>query len=368
MRYVDDFFAADRFVLSSSAACVIVGFARPEVIEHAMNCVARLIRLVLGSDAVAESKLECGMKLTVLGIEISTSEIGYRFRPSPAKVLKWTKLINQYLHKQTLEAGEASKLAGRLSWAAASVFNRIGRATLRPIIDQQKRRDGWVSSELERSLRWWLEVLKCGLAETKYWQQANERTMHLFCDASGRQGLGAVLLAGDIRLCTRMLPSATLLQHFRPRGDNQIMGLELMAISLGLTTFEKWIRNSNLVVWCDNCGSEMALRRGSARSYDHAQMVHAQWTFIAKAGIAVHVQRIASDDNIADLPSRGDLRWIASRGVIEVEPKLAEVFECSEAWRELTERWSAFGQHAHVALPRQCGLKSSSACLCCARL
>ena len=115
-------------------------------------------------------------------------------------------------------------------------------------------------------------------------------------------------------------------------------------------------------------GSEMALRRGSARSYDHAQMVHAQWTFIAKAGIAVHVQRIATDDNIADLPSRGDLRWIASRGVIEVEPKLAEVFECPEAWRELTERWSAFGQHAHVALPRQCGLKSSSACLCCARL
>ena len=46
MRYVDDFFAADRFVLSSSAACVIVGFARPEVIEHAMNCVARLIRLL----------------------------------------------------------------------------------------------------------------------------------------------------------------------------------------------------------------------------------------------------------------------------------------------------------------------------------
>ena len=323
-----------------------------------MNCVARLIRLLLGKDAVAESKLECGMKLTILGIEISTSDVGCCCRPSPAKVVKWSRLINQYLRKQISEAGEASKLAGRLSWAAASVFNRIGRATLRPIFDQQKRRDGRMSAELERSLRWWLEVLEGGLAEMRNWQQANVRTMHLFCDASGRQGLGAVLLAGDTRLCTRMLPSASMLQNFQPRADNQIMGLELMAISLGLTTFERWIKNSNLVVWCDNCGSEMALRRGSARSYDHAQMVHAQWTFIAKAGIAVHVQRIASDDNIADLPSRGEMQWIASRGVIEVKPKLAEVFECPEAWRELTERWTVSGQHAHVALPRQCVLTS----------
>ena len=336
---------------------------RPEVIEHAMNCLARLIRLLLGRNAVAESKLECGLKLTVLGIDISTTDDGYSFRPSPAKVLKWSKLIKQYLHKQVLEGGEASKLAGRLSWAAASVFNRIGRATLRPIIDQQKRRDGWMSAELDRSLRWWLEVFECGLAEIKRWQQVTERTMHLFCDASGRQGLGAVLLAGDTRLCTRMMPPATLMQQFQPRADNQIMGLELMAISLGLTTFEKWIKDRKLVIWCDNCGSEMALRRGSARSYDHAQLVHAQWTFIAKAGIAVHVQRIASDDNIADLPSRGELQWMASRGVSEIEPKLAEVFECPEAWRELSERWSAFGHSAHVALPRQCGLRSAGACV-----
>ena len=127
----------------------------------------------------------------------------------------------------------------------------------------------------------------------------------MFCDASGFSGLGAVLFDGELCMATRMPASPKLTKHFARRGDNQIMGLELMAISLGLTTFESWITNNRIVVWCDNTGSEVAIRRGSARSYDHAQMVHARWTFIAKAHVQVHIQRVASADNIADLPSRG---------------------------------------------------------------
>ena len=112
----------------------------------------------------------------------------------------------------------------------------------------------------------------------------------MFCDASGSSGLGAVLFDGEVCMATRMPPSPKLTVHFARRGDNQIKGLELMAIWLGLTTFESWIKNGRLVVWCDNTGSEVAIRRGSARSYDHAQMVHAQWTFIAKAYVGIHIQ------------------------------------------------------------------------------
>ena len=37
---------------------------------------------------------------------------------------------------------------------------------------------------------------------------------------------------------------------------------------------------------------------------DHAQLVHAQWLLAARNRLAVFVERIASKDNIADLPSR----------------------------------------------------------------
>ena len=36
--------------------------------EHAMRCIARLIRLLLGPTAVAEKKLACGKSLGILGV------------------------------------------------------------------------------------------------------------------------------------------------------------------------------------------------------------------------------------------------------------------------------------------------------------
>ena len=51
-----------------------------------MQCFARLVRLLLGSDAVAEEKLECGPSLTVLGVLIELSNKGYTCQPARDKV------------------------------------------------------------------------------------------------------------------------------------------------------------------------------------------------------------------------------------------------------------------------------------------
>ena len=49
---------------------------------------------------------------------------------------------------------------------------------------------------------------------------------------------------------------------------------------------------------------EAAIRRGSARAMDHAQLVHEQWLQAARGKFNLHALRVATDDNIADLPSR----------------------------------------------------------------
>ena len=59
-----------------------------------------------------------------------------------------------------------------------------------------------------------------------------------------------------------------------------------------------------MVVHSDNSGSEWALRRGCARRWDHAQLVHQQWLHALKMRLALHVVRVDTHDNIADLPSR----------------------------------------------------------------
>jgi len=76
-------------------------------------CLARLVRAVLGDDAVASRKLETGNPLVILGIGIETSLAAVTFQPAPEKVAEWVALIKEYLRLGILGAGEASKLAGK---------------------------------------------------------------------------------------------------------------------------------------------------------------------------------------------------------------------------------------------------------------
>ena len=52
------------------------------------------------------------------------------------------------------------------------------------------------------------------------------------------------------------------------------------------------------------CLREVTFRKGAAKHWDHAQLVHRQWLQVARLGLNVWVCRVATDDNISDLPSR----------------------------------------------------------------
>ena len=129
---------------------------------------------------------------------------------------------------------------------------------LRPIYDQKSKYNGDMDNNLDRSLEWWIEVLSLRLAELREWDAVQENPVHLFCDASSTPPhLGAVLFDGSECKWTHMAPPAEVLAQFRPRMDNQIMGLELLAISLGMCTFEKELQGRAVIIHCDNNGSEV---------------------------------------------------------------------------------------------------------------
>ena len=55
------------------------------------------------------------------------------------------------------------------------------------------------------------------------------------------------------------------------------------------------------------------MRRGSARTVHHAELVHEQWLHAARCRFHLFIQRVATDDNIGDLPSREVLPFALSR-------------------------------------------------------
>ena len=161
------------------------------------------------------------------------------------------------------------------------------------------------------------------ICELREWRQTTRPPLHVFADAAGKDAhLGAVLFCDGVWRWSHCDPPPQILQCFQRRRDKQIMGLELLAISFAISTFEPWIRGRRVVVHCDNKGAEVrpislfpitascachpkaSVRRGAARTWDHAQLVHAQWWHCALIGVHLHIKRVSTSDNIADLPSR----------------------------------------------------------------
>ena len=167
LLYVDDYFSIDREVNAESAMLIF----------------ARLVRVCLGGDAIANRKLKYGSPLVVLGIECAHDHIGATFWPAQEKVVQWRATIERFLASMHMTGGEASKLSGQLQWASQSAFRKLGRAMLRAIYDQIPTRSGAVSCELKLSLRWWHEVLDMDLKETRTWLGNVGEQVHLFTDA-----------------------------------------------------------------------------------------------------------------------------------------------------------------------------------------
>ena len=121
---------------------------------------------------------------------------------------------------------------------------------------------------MRRALDWWLQVLELDLSEKRSWKQPLLKPGHLFCDARGDPAhLGAVLWLDGVWWWTHRPVSLEELGFFARRRDNQIMGLELLSISLGMCSFADIVRGRQLVIHSDNTGSEVCMLFGLLRAF-----------------------------------------------------------------------------------------------------
>ena len=100
--YVDDFHGSER----------------DATVGHAKDCFARVVNALLGPGAVAKKKLVHGNPLEVLGLIVTVWPQSVCCKPSPDKVSKWLRIINDAAVNGVLNPGSASKLAGSLPGTA----------------------------------------------------------------------------------------------------------------------------------------------------------------------------------------------------------------------------------------------------------
>ena len=140
LRYVDDYFSVEG----------------RRTAGHAMQCFVRMVRALMGTGAVAARKTECSLPLAILGIEVNANQEGVTLEVTPEKRQEWGDRLQEAENTGIMTAGEASKHAGRLGFAAQKCFKKIGRAMLRPLFAQQYAplKGGRISPMLRKAINW----------------------------------------------------------------------------------------------------------------------------------------------------------------------------------------------------------------------
>ena len=258
LRYVDDYFSAES----------------PTCCKHSMHVFAKLITAVLGSTAISKHKLKWGNPLTILGLTLTLRSDDIMRAPDRKKADKWAGVLKNVLHDKVMAPGDASKMAGRLSFASQHMFLKLGRAMLRPFFAQQYAppKGQKAGGDLITACKWWIEVLERHRHQTCPWNPCDFEVVEILCDARGDPPRIAAVLASSAReiMYTDMETPPQFTRALSPRGESQIMGQEMLAVLLALTVFQQHIAGKVARVWTDNVGGEEgALRRGAARQADH---------------------------------------------------------------------------------------------------
>ena len=169
-----------------------------------------------------------------------------------------------------------------------------------------------MTDRLRSALEWWRNVLGLDIVEEHSWTPPSSDVVHLFVDARGQPPhCAAVLFANGQIQYTAGAPPKSLLDKLVRRCDEQIMALEILAITIGLATFAGDLCGRKVVVWSDNKGAEVCLapplaaltlarggqraqgskmqcvqgaaRKGAARAADHNMLIHEIWTQVRQS-------------------------------------------------------------------------------------
>ena len=80
------------------------------------------------------------------------------------------------------------------------------------------------------------------------------------------------------------------------------------------TTFPEEMRGEHVIHWIDNESAVYALVKGYSRAADSARIVTLYHSCVSQLGITPWIEYVQSEDNIADLPSRGEFELLRILG------------------------------------------------------
>jgi len=122
-------------------------------------------------------------------------------------------------------------------------------------------------------------------------------------------------------------------EEWLPR-KNQINMVELFAPPVVFDVLKNRLHSCRVLLFVDSEAAEGALIKGYSKFEDACELAGLFWHMAVRANAAVYVDRVSTDGNPADGPSRGDVSELTARGAIQVSSCPGPWLMSRLAWRE----------------------------------
>jgi len=279
--------------------------------------VAEEVHFMLGARYDAE-KLQFSAAPVILGVTYDLEEFVLLIKQDRKEEL--TDQIQSILDCGVLEPGEAGKLRGKLMFGASQLWGKVGRAFLRVISERQYshlRRDFALSEALILALKQWQKLINHGQPRPISRTRPSVAEAVVFTDGytpDQRLGESGISRTGGVVFdrCSRdpvqfSEPVAqSVIDFWMPR-KTQIVMIELVAVILAIETFKQELAGKFVLLLIDSEAVEAALIKGYSSKEDICELVGVFWDMALEHNISFYVDRVPTDANPADAPSRADL-------------------------------------------------------------
>ena len=319
-------------------------FIRPTLLQNKKGILFKRINTLIGHK-IHPKKGEYGAVVEFLGVIFDMSFTGKLVLClSLQRIESITNSLVIALNDNALSATDAGTLAGKLTFAQSVCFGRYGRAKLKPIYSRQHApsRVKKLNHELREALGWFQVALKQNFKKvidlTKRVESIDiipeDEIVRIISDAEGLGGLGAFMFVKKdgleetffmaenfCRMCDVILTS----------DDRVICFLEAIAPLLVLRVFKEQLRGKIVIFVIDNNSALGALQKGYSSRYPNSEVTREFWQICAEYVITPWFERVSSEDNVADDPSRNEFGTSetlkAKRFTVRISEKDVEIMK-----------------------------------------
>ena len=274
--------------------------------------------------------------------------------------------LGEVMVRGSITQVNARKLKGRMQFAEAQLFGRVGKRCIRTLTDVSEGRSTVLTNTDLFFLDLFVDFLKTG--PPREISSSTADALHIFTDACyEKESTTWVCGIGGVAVST-----CGVWQHFSlPLSNEQRVALgelqkkqiifeaETLGALVALGVWSRQIRFRRCVLYVDNEGTKFSLIKGYADNNVVDRLAQVFAALESEAHTYLWISRVASFSNVADEPSRGESDRLSKYASNCVNPEAESVLDVVLAKAFVSEK----GRRAQaVDMPSTSHRKRKSVC------